>query len=281
MKHLSDIALLRGVPAPWTAGEKIPWHEPEFSQRMLEFHLSQAHDWASRRTQYIDRHVEWITTQLAPGSRILDLGCGPGLYLQRLAATGYHCTGVDFSPASIRYAQEQAKAHHLDIAYNCVDIRNYTPEDTFNLAMMTFGELNVFRKSDIEPVIHRIFQALDPQGIFLAETHTFEEVRRQGHAPATWQYADIGVFCTEPHLLLEEYFWDEESHAATTKYTLVETKTALLTEYGATMQAYTDDEYRRLFGEHHGYTIHALTEAEWPAGETFQGKLRAYVTRRA
>lgn len=28
---------------------KIPWDEPAFSQRMLENHLSQDHDWASRR----------------------------------------------------------------------------------------------------------------------------------------------------------------------------------------------------------------------------------------
>lgn len=26
---------------------KIPWDEPAFSQRMLENHLSQEHDWAS------------------------------------------------------------------------------------------------------------------------------------------------------------------------------------------------------------------------------------------
>ncbi|EOI1394309.1 hypothetical protein ACMGOD_005528 [Klebsiella oxytoca] len=28
---------------------KIPWDEPAFSQRMLANHLSQDHDWASRR----------------------------------------------------------------------------------------------------------------------------------------------------------------------------------------------------------------------------------------
>ena len=30
---------------------KIPWDEPAFSQRMLENHLSQEHDWASRRRE--------------------------------------------------------------------------------------------------------------------------------------------------------------------------------------------------------------------------------------
>lgn len=33
---------------------KIPWDEPAFSQRMLENHLSQDHDWASRRLTVLD-----------------------------------------------------------------------------------------------------------------------------------------------------------------------------------------------------------------------------------
>ena len=39
---------------------KIPWDEPAFSQRMLANHLSQDHDWASRRQEIIEQQVEWI-----------------------------------------------------------------------------------------------------------------------------------------------------------------------------------------------------------------------------
>ncbi|EBS6152052.1 class I SAM-dependent methyltransferase, partial [Salmonella enterica subsp. enterica serovar Inganda] len=55
---------------------KIPWDEPAFSQRMLENHLSQDHDWASRRQIVIEQQVGWIARQLPAGARILDLGCG-------------------------------------------------------------------------------------------------------------------------------------------------------------------------------------------------------------
>lgn len=57
---------------------KIPWDEPAFSQRMLENHLSQEHDWASRRLAVIEQQVAWLAGQLPAGARILDLGCGPG-----------------------------------------------------------------------------------------------------------------------------------------------------------------------------------------------------------
>ena len=45
-------------------GEKIPWNDPESSDRMLEYHLTQEHDLASRRFDIIDRHVDWIHNKL-------------------------------------------------------------------------------------------------------------------------------------------------------------------------------------------------------------------------
>ena len=85
----------RKPPQPWIDGEKIPWNEPGFSQRMLAEHLSQAHNAASRRFAIIDEHVAWIHHHVLGDrpARILDLGCGPGLYLNRLAQLGHRGTG--------------------------------------------------------------------------------------------------------------------------------------------------------------------------------------------
>src|SRR5512139_3854349 len=98
------------TPLPWQEGDNIPWNEAGFSERMLQEHLSQAHDAASRRFATIDRHVEWIHHEMLDGQtgHVLDLGCGPGLYTSRLAQLGHSCHGIDFSPASINYARETA-----------------------------------------------------------------------------------------------------------------------------------------------------------------------------
>jgi len=39
----------------WHGAYKIPWDDPDFSRRMLAEHLSQEHDMASRRVEWIDR----------------------------------------------------------------------------------------------------------------------------------------------------------------------------------------------------------------------------------
>lgn len=75
--NLNEIVQRTTPPIPWAEGEKIPWNEPGFTQRMLREHLSQAHDAASRRLSKIDDHVAWIHADLLAGrpARVLGLGC--------------------------------------------------------------------------------------------------------------------------------------------------------------------------------------------------------------
>ena len=55
--NLMDVVQRNPKPEPWAEGEKIPWNESGFSRRMLLEHLSQEHDWASRRATTIQKHV--------------------------------------------------------------------------------------------------------------------------------------------------------------------------------------------------------------------------------
>jgi 2-polyprenyl-3-methyl-5-hydroxy-6-metoxy-1,4-benzoquinol methylase len=123
--ELLDLIRRRSEPEPWAEGEKIPWDEPGFSERMLQEHLTDRHDAASRRGLIIDRHVHWIHTEMLQErhSRVLDLGCGPGLYTSRLARAGHQCVGIDFGPASIQFAREQARNENLSCHYQLGDIR--------------------------------------------------------------------------------------------------------------------------------------------------------------
>jgi len=203
---LIDVVRRAPEPAPWAEGDNIPWHEPGFSARMLREHLSQEHDAASRRAEKIDGHVRWIHNRLLTGrpTRVLDLGCGPGLYSSRLAALGHECTGIDYSPASIEYATRTASEEHLQCTYRLEDIRTAEYGTGFGLAMLIYGELNIFRADDAALILHKAYDALDPGGILLLEPHTVAAVQAQGKQGCTWRSAQTGLFSDEPHVYLTE-----------------------------------------------------------------------------
>jgi SAM-dependent methyltransferase len=246
--NLTDIVHRTMAPVPWAEGEKIPWHAPAFSERMLREHLSQEHDAASRRRDRIDAHVRWVHGALLAGrpTRVLDLGCGPGLYTSRLARLGHECLGLDYSPASIRYARERAAADGLSCSYVEADVRSAEFGSGFGLAMMVYGEVNVFRPCDAQSIVAHAHAALKPGGVLLLEAHTFGAVQRAGQAGATWRSLESGLFSDRPHLWLEEGHWDAESRAATTRYYIVDAATGDVERYASTMQGYTDEEYRAL-----------------------------------
>ncbi|WP_218139175.1 class I SAM-dependent methyltransferase [Propionibacterium cyclohexanicum] len=82
---------------------------------MLIQHLDPIAPLASRAHGFIDQSAEWLIGALAlhPGSRVLDLGCGPGLYAHRLARHGIQVLGIDVSQRSLDHARHIATREGL------------------------------------------------------------------------------------------------------------------------------------------------------------------------
>jgi SAM-dependent methyltransferase len=235
---------------------------------MLKEHLTQEHDAASRRFEIVDAHVRWIHEEVlkTQSSRILDLGCGPGLYTNRLATLGHTCVGIDFSPASIAHAREQAGRDGLDITYIEGDIRTADYGEDHDLVMQIFGEFNVFRRAEARGILETAYRALVPGGRLLLEPHTFEAVRGIGLQPSSWYSAQTGLFSEEPHLCLEENFWGAESHVAIERYYIIDAATGKVTRHSSSMQAYSEREYRDLLAGCGFAEIEIGLPAEWSTG---------------
>lgn len=279
--QLADIIHRQDNPKPWSEGEKIPWNDPDFSRRMLNEHLSQAHDAASRRFEIIDEHVNWIHNHVLQGqpTRILDLGCGPGLYASRLARLGHQCVGIDFSPASINYAREQAKAAGLDCQYFNQDIRTTDYGDGYGLVMSIFGELNVFRPEEAKGILTKACYALVSNGFLLLEPHTLEKVVELGKQPTSWFATENGLFLDKPHLYLQENFWDPGSKVAIQRYYIIDTTTGEVTSNSSSTQAYTNDEYCSLLTEC-GFDEVVFYSAIGKSVDSYQGNLVGILSRK-
>lgn len=233
----------RADPArPWAEGDNIPWNEPGFSARMLREHLSQDHDLASRKAATIDAHVAWLHHHVldsTPG-RVLDLACGPGLYAHRLAERGHRCVGLDFSPASIEHARAVAEARGLECGFQLRDLRGAALDADFQLVMMIYGQLNVFRRSEAEDILRRAHDALVPGGRLCLEVQTYDHVRSSGDRMTSWSTARAGLFSETAHLVLHEIFWDPDAEISTERWHVVDALTAAVERHALSNQAYTE-----------------------------------------
>jgi SAM-dependent methyltransferase len=105
---------------------------------------------------------EWLLERLAPGSRVLDAGCGTGIPTARqLAAAGHKVTGVDISQEMLRLARQDvpdAEFHHLDIAD--LDLGGFA-------AVVAFFSLLMLPRAEIPGVLAKIHHLLEPGGHFV------------------------------------------------------------------------------------------------------------------
>jgi SAM-dependent methyltransferase len=207
---------------PLRAGARLPWDDAEFSERMLREHLDARHDLASRRPETIDAHVEWLDGQMPRGGRVLDLGCGPGLYTQRLAERGHDCIGVDVSPAVIGYAQDRALQSAGVCKYLLADVRAVDVHGEFDLVMLLYGEINTFAPYEVVPIMRAIARNLAPGGLALIEVSTEAGVRRKASAPNSWYVADDGLFASSRHVVLRESAWDDAANAAVERWSVID-----------------------------------------------------------
>lgn len=246
MLSLHDVITRSYPPVPWDEGDNIPWNDADFSERMLVEHLTQDHDLASRRIEKIDAQVKRLLEDLppAPGT-ILDLGCGPGLYLSRLAAAGYHGVGIDFSPASIRHGRDTTTGPE----YRLGDLRTADFGSGFDAVLLLYGQINVFRRAEARSILTRALTALRPGGVIVLEPQTHGHVESTGAGSPSWSAHETGLFSASPHVLLTEAFWDGTSTTATQRFYVVDAGTGAVTRHAISTVAYKEGELVSLLEE--------------------------------
>ncbi|HUU09581.1 MAG TPA: methyltransferase domain-containing protein [Phycisphaerae bacterium] len=248
----------------WNRAYKIPWDDPDFSRRMLNEHLSQDHDMASRRSEWIDKQVTWIHEHLlqAKPSSILDLGCGPGFYSHRLAKLGHDCRGIDFGPASIEYALRHRPDESVCDFALC-DIRQVEFGGPYDLVMLLFGEVNVFSPAEVSKILQEACASCRLGGQMIVEAATPACVEAVGTAEASEYECKSGLFSDRPHSCRTENQWLAEEQVAIQTFTVTETGNGQSQLYRSTTKAWPDDELGDLLTEA-GFATALQCEA-WPS----------------
>ncbi len=79
---------------------------------------------------------------IAPGTRMLDVGCGAGQIAIPAARAGVRVTGIDIATNSIERARARAKAENLDVRFDEGDAETLAFEDhSFDLVVSLIGAM--------------------------------------------------------------------------------------------------------------------------------------------
>ena len=174
------------------------WTDPYIAAQMLKAHLDPTTDAASRRPEFINQCADWVASMLPNGAKILDIGCGPGLYTKQFAKRGLEATGLDFSENSIAYARE----HDPGSEYILQDYLSMDFDSKFDMITMIYYDYGALIPAERRELLQRVYKALKPGGLFMLDVYT--PLKGMGKCDNTsWDVNPAGGFWSaKPHICL-------------------------------------------------------------------------------
>ena len=200
---IEKILSFKTRPALYEPGSSKFWDDEHISKGMLEAHLDPERSSATRKLEFVEKSVDWIASAIPPRRypRLLDLGCGPGIYAERLCGKGYEVTGWDLSERSIEYARRSAQRQGLNIRYRCGDYLGMEEENAFDAAVLIYCDFGALSETAGKKLLANTHRALTAGGKLLFDVFT-PRARRDQKETESWSCQDQGFWSPRPHLCL-------------------------------------------------------------------------------
>ena len=246
----NDLKKINQRPKPfefYTADEL--WTNEHTSKQMLDCHLNEDIDLSSRKREFIDRSAAWIASRFELGnhSKVIDFGCGPGLYTTLLAETGASVTGVDFSQNSIAYARRVAEDKKLEIDYIHANYLNFETRKKFDLAMMIMWDFCALSPAQRKTLLGVFHSVLDNRGALLLDVLSLNSFKGKSES-ASYELNQLNHFwASDDYYSFLNIFKYEKEKVSLDKYTIVEeSRTRVVYNW---MQYYSQETLRAEFQE--------------------------------
>ena len=129
-----------------------------------------------------------------PAGRVLDLGCGTGTNVIKLAEHGWQVTGVDFVPKAIRAARKKAKQAGVDVDLMVGDVTRLDPiQGPFDL-ILDIGCYHSLDPSGMRAYREQVRRLLAPGGNYLIYLFFKTEEKRSVLKGSNASEADLTPF---------------------------------------------------------------------------------------
>ena len=136
-----------------------------------------------------------------PGSAVLDLGCGPGDYVDYLSRSGYRSVGIDSSAVMIKQAQEKRQGTFFNLSFGEI---NQLHGD-FDCVYCVGNSLSYLQPNDQPAFYQGVLRLMKPCGIFILQVVNWDKNR-------TTRSSDFPVnLLSEGRTFHRHYEWIDDS----------------------------------------------------------------------
>jgi SAM-dependent methyltransferase len=127
------------------------------------------YDWHTPPHHYQDDHNFVLSRLPRPPGRVLDVGCGTGVFLEKAVSAGFDASGLDASAEMVSIARGRVGSDRVRLE-RMQDLAENEVYDAIVSLNWSFNYVNSFREA--EQVLIRFFKALKPgAGLVLQIAH--------------------------------------------------------------------------------------------------------------
>ncbi len=217
------LKLLKHRPEAYEKGTAPFWDDAHISKGMLKAHLDPDFDAATRKPDFVQKSARWISecTNGGRGRKLLDLGCGPGIYAELFTEAGFEVTGIDMSRRSVDYAKAMTLQKGSNINYICGNYLDIDYVGAFDTVTLIYCDFGVFNPRERSVILKKIVRALKPGGRFIFDVCSQKQYEGRSES-SSWSFCDGGFWSEAPHTLLYSFLRYDADNTFGDRYIIVE-----------------------------------------------------------
>jgi SAM-dependent methyltransferase len=229
------------------------WTDEHINKALLDAHLDNSNDAASRKPDRIQNIINWINNKLKKNSRIIDFGCGPGLYAYELGKLGHNVLGIDFNKESINYANENKTIKGL-VEYKYSNYLKDKISGKYNAAMIIYFDFGTLIPIEQNIFLQNLYNILEDDGIFIFDIYGKSVIENKSEK-RSWEISGGNDFWSkDPYILMEEIKIFKNENREGNRYYLIDQNNGKIKEFIMWEQYYDENIINELLFEN-GFEI--------------------------